>query len=137
MANLKAEREKRTSPVPASKPTKGKTGTGFSPVVWRTVQFTADQKIRAKEQEFDPVKALDTLAYLVEHGHKLSFNPQTSDGFVGASVWGHTDECPNKGFGVSGEGRTLPTALKSLLLKLDILDYDLRLEDVSDEDDFR
>jgi len=121
----------------ASKSAKGANGGGYTAVRWHSISLTPEQKARAKEEELDAVRALDILAGMVERGHKVSFNPRTSDGFVGASIWGHTDECPNKGFGVSGEGRTLYTALKSLCLKLDILDYDLFISDITMEDDFR
>lgn len=137
MGNQKAESEKRRTPSPAGKSSAGPKSGGYTPVSWHSISLTADQKARAKESELDAVKALDILAFLVEGGHKVSFNPSTSDGFVGVSTWGHTENCPNKGFGVSGEGRTLYTALKALLLKLDILDFDLRQSTLTDEDDFR
>lgn len=129
--------KKRGSSDSAGKSAKGSNGGGYTPVVWRTVTFTPEQKARAKAQEFDAVKTLDILADMVEHGHKISFNPETADGFVGVSVYGHSEQCLNKGFGVSGEGGSLFSALRALCLKLDILDFDLRVEGISDAEDFR
>lgn len=137
MGNDKAEREKRSNPRPTSEPRRGASASNFTPIVWASVSFTPDQKARLKSTDLDAEKALDTLAWYVEQGHKLSINPSTSDGFIGVSLWGHTDNCPNKGYGVSGEGGSLGSALKSLLGKLDILQGDLRIEQIRGDDDFR
>lgn len=137
MGNDRAEREKRSNPRTTSKPQKGASASNYTPVVWATVQFTPEQKVRIKETECDVAKIIDNLAAMVQEGHKVSFNPCTSDGFIGISVWGHTEQCPNKGFGVSGEGGGFYSALKSLAFKLDILQYDLRVGTIEDENDFR
>lgn len=120
-----------------SKPTEKSTNDGFVRIHWVSVTFTPSQKERIKATEFDVEKALDTLAHLVERGYKLVINPKTSQGFVGVSLIGHTDECPDKGWGVSGEGGSFYSAFKSLMAKLDILDYIIRTEDITTEDDFR
>lgn len=136
MGNDKAEREKRSNPAPTKKSGGRQTAGNYTPVIWVSYQFTPEDKVRIKAAELDLEKAIDALATMVERGHKVSCNPSTSDGFVGISVWGHTDDCPNKGYGVSGEGGSFYAALKSLFFKLEFLQYNLYVPEIQDEDDF-
>ena len=128
-----AKRDSRSS----NKSTKGVSPTGGTSIRWCNVTLTADQKAMLREKEFDGAKALDTLAYFVETGHKLVITPKNDRGFVSATLLGLHGECPNAGFGVSGEGGTTERAILSLLLKLDILDGRFAVEDASPDDDFR
>jgi len=137
MGNDKAEREKRSSPPPAKQSAGKRASTGYTPIVWAACPIPPAEKARLKAQELDADKAIDSLAYMVEAGHKLSINPRTSDGFIGVSIWGHTDECPNKGYGVSSEGGSLSAAIKALIWKLDVLDGDLTTPSLGDADDLR
>jgi hypothetical protein len=132
------ETHPKTAPaVPPSKPSKPKEVSDYPRIHWLSVSFTPQQKAAIREQEFDTDKMLDNLAYMVAKGCKLVVNPKTSQGFVGVSIIGHTDECPYKGVGLSGEGGSFHTALRSLCAKLDILGWELWEDTITDELDFR
>lgn len=121
-----------------SKKPQGGKGSGYqTDLQWVTYRFTPEQKATIRESEFDVARFFDTLASLVEAGHKFTVSPNNSSGFVGASLFGVGEQCPNKGYGVSGEGGNLYTACKSLHWKLEFLQYDLRVSNGNDEDDFR
>lgn len=137
MGAYKQSRLAKSLPNSGDKP-KGRKGDTTQPAIeWVRYNFSAEEKARIREWQFDEGRVLDRLAYMVESGHKLSVSPENSNGFVGVSVFGWSDECPNKGYGVSGEGGNFHAALKSLFWKLELLDGDLRTPAMDSLDDFR
>lgn len=128
-----AKRDSRSSGKPAA----GKSRTGGNAVRWNNVSLTAEQKAWLREQALDAERAVDTLTRFVEAGYKLVITPKNDRGFVSATLLGFASECPDEGFGVSGEGGTAVRAILSLLLKLDILDGQLSFVEAPPDDDFR
>lgn len=137
MGYYKNQEHAKRDARPASKSSKGGARSGGVSVRWNNVTLTSEQKDLLRQTDFDGGKALDTLAYYVETGHKLVVSPKNDRGFVSATIIGSTGECPNAGFGVSGEGGTAERAILALLLKLDILDGCICFEDAPADDDFR
>lgn len=124
----------------SGKPPKSAGGnkSGYSvDIQWVSYRFTPEQREQIKASELDIERFFDTLAGLVEGGHKFTVSPTNSNGFIGVSLFGVGEQCSNRGFGVSGEGGTLYTACKSLHWKLEFLQYDLRVSSFDGEDDFR
>lgn len=121
----------------SAKQTPGNGNSNYTPIRWVSYTFTAEQKRVIKETELDVERFFDTLASLVESGHKFTISPENSAGFIGASLFGYGEQCPNKGYGVSGEGGNLYAAIKSLAWKLEFLQYNLAVPTIDSEDDFR
>lgn len=137
MGAHKQSRLAKSVPTASGKPQGRKGDYGGNPIEWVRYTFSPQEKAEIRNWEYDPARILDTLASLVASGHKFTVSPENSNGFVGASLFGHSDDCPNKGYGVSGEGGSLEAALKSLYWKLELLQYDLRTPSMDGDDDFR
>lgn len=121
----------------SGKPKTGQSRPGGSNIQWANVSLTSAQKDVLRASTFDGERAFDSLAYLIETGHKLVISPKNDRGFISATIMGATSECPNAGAGVSGEGGTAQRAIQSLLFKLDILDGVLIAGSDIPDDDFR
>lgn len=137
MGNDRAEREKRKTPSPAKQPAKQATSSNYTRINWTSVTLTPAQKNTLREAPFDTVRFIDTLAHMVENGYKIVINPRNDRGFVGVSIIGLSDECPDQGYGLSGEGGSFDRACQSLAFKLELLDYSIRTDSGDVDDDFR
>lgn len=110
---------------------------GHSRIHWVNITFTAAQKRQLRETPQDVGREVDTLARFIDQGYKLVFSPKNDQGFCGATLLGHTEQCPDKGYGISGEGGDFYAAMRSLCAKLDILDGRLSGDYADPDDDFR
>jgi len=115
----------------------GKSSSSAARIHWVNITLSSEQKSSLAATELDVEKWWDTLTSLVESGHKLVINPKNDRGFVGVSCIGVGDECPNKDFGLSGEGGSFDKAVRSLWFKMDLLDYQWASGDDPANDDFR
>lgn len=104
----------------SSKPSSGnrtQSGSGYTRIEWLNVSLSKDDKKRLSETPYDPTVVAEFLAFAVELGYKVVLSPLNDNGFCGATLFGHGANCPNKGWGVSGEGGSIERALLSLMFK--------------------
>ena len=123
---------------PAKKGSGQKSAPGYQRTVWVNYSLSPSEKARLKEVDYDALSFAVLMDDCRSIGYKFVASPRNERGFFGSSLIGVSEECPNLGYGLSGEGGSPESANLSLQFKLSVYEPTaVWVVETSPDDDFR